>query len=80
MLGDCALGGLVPHWYGVGVELPPAFDKADPWPFLFSWIDLDTIGPLCEQVILTETHVALILLLWAAFNIGSREPDTLCVE
>ena len=69
------IGGLVPHWYGIGVEHPPAFDKADPLPFLFSWIDLDTIGPLCEQAILTETHVALILLLWAAFNIGSREPE-----
>jgi hypothetical protein len=74
-LGRLRIGGLVPHWYGVGVERPPAFDKADPLPFLFSWIDLDAIKPLHEQAILTETHVALILLLWAAFNIGTREPE-----
>jgi hypothetical protein len=69
------IGGLVPHWYGIGADRPPAFDAADPLPFLFSWIDLDAVDPLCDQAVLTETHVALILLLWAAFNIGTREPE-----
>jgi hypothetical protein len=71
------IGGLVPHWYHISVERPPAFDRADPLPYLFSWMDLDAIEPIGDHNVLTEAHVALILLLWAAFNIGSREPEHL---
>lgn len=69
------IGGLVPHWYSFGVAKPPPFAKADPPPFLFEWIDLDAVAPLWDQNLLTEQHVALIAVLWAAFNIGTREPE-----
>lgn len=69
------IGGLVPWWYSIRVKRPPRFEKADPLPFLFAWMDLDAVAPLRDQAILAEDQVALILLLWAALNIGNREPE-----
>ncbi len=69
------IGGLVPGWYSFTVQKPPPFAKDDPLPFLLEWIDLDAVEPLCDQSILSEDQVALIALLWAAFNICTREAE-----
>jgi hypothetical protein len=69
------IGGLVPYWSFAQARKPPAFSKADPLPVLMEWIDLDRIQPLWEQNVLTNTHVALIALLWACMNIVAREPE-----
>lgn len=70
-----SIGGLVPYWYAVGVGRKAKFEKADPPPYLFSWIDLDAIAPFQEQAILTRAQIALVVLLWSAFNIGTRAPE-----
>ena len=75
VLASDAIGGLVPQWFQAGVSSPPRFDKTDPIPTLFEWLDLDVVEPLCDQNVLTKEQVALIALLWACFNIGVREPE-----
>jgi hypothetical protein len=75
LAADTRIGGLVPHWYAVGVDKQPAFDRADPLPTLLGWIDLDGVPPLRDQRVLTDEHVAVIALLWACFNIMTRQPE-----
>jgi hypothetical protein len=70
-----SIGGLVPHWFFAGARRAPKFDRSDPLPALFEWFDLDVIGPLRDQSVLDETHAAIIALLWACFNIATREPE-----
>jgi hypothetical protein len=72
---NARIGGLAPYWFFAQTRKPPAFSKADPLPAHMKWIDLDRVQPLCEQNVLTKTHVALIALLWACMNIVAREPE-----
>lgn len=69
------IGGLVPTWVFIPSRRAPVIDKADPPPALLQWVDLDQVAPLRTQDVLTDEHVALIALLWACFNIGTREPE-----
>jgi hypothetical protein len=73
---NMTIGGLLPYWGFIRTRKPPSFSKTDPLPALPTWIDLDRVNPLCEQNVLTRTHVALIALLWSCFNIVTRNPST----
>jgi hypothetical protein len=70
-----SVGGLVPNWHATYSPKARPFGKHEPLPFLFEWVDLDAVAPLREQQVLSRDHVALIALLWAAFNIGTRDPE-----
>lgn len=68
------LGGIVPLWQPTATpHTDYLVPTEDPPPILPQMIDLDRIPPLREQAVLTEEHVALIALLWACFNIGTRD-------
>jgi hypothetical protein len=72
--GAISIGGLVPTWGFVPSRRAPIIDKVDPPPAFIHWVDLDRL-PLASQDVLTDQHVALIALLWACFNVATRDPD-----
>ena len=73
---DVRLGGLVPIWQATSTRAPKRIvDPADPPPMFPVWLDLDRIPPLVNDTTLTPEHVALVLLLWAAFVIATRDGD-----
>jgi hypothetical protein len=72
---DPRIGGLVPHWFFLASRRGRPLDKADPPPAILKWIDFDRIPPFREQGILNDEHAALIYLLWACFNIATRDSE-----
>jgi hypothetical protein len=74
-MAEVRIAGLVPNWFAFRVSHPRPFHKADPLPFMVSFIDLDSVLPLRDQALLTEEHVCLIALLWATFWIAMRDPE-----
>lgn len=73
--GFARIGGLVPTWTFIPSRRARVIDKADPPPAFIQWVDLDQLPPLRTQDALTDEHVALMALLWACFNIATRDPE-----
>lgn len=68
-------GGTVPIWHEIATPIGDPIDLGDPPPALFSMLDLERIAPFELASPLDESHVAIILLLWACLNVMTREPQ-----
>lgn len=69
------IGGMVPLFFATGWKSSTASILADPPPTAVRPIDLDLLPPLVRQSTLDKQHVALIALLWAVWNVMTREPS-----
>ena len=77
---DDSFGGTVPFWRLVHAPRPVApfhLTHDGPPPALLQFIDLTQLPPFLKSRLLTRHHVSLIVLLWACFNIASRDPARL---
>lgn len=75
---DETFGGVVPAWWLLPCRRPGhahlALDPKGPSPAIADFIDLRPLPPFAKTHALQGDHVALIALLWACWNIATREP------
>lgn len=76
--GD-TFGAVIPTWHHMPTKRPSAnhrvVNPSDPAPAVPTFLDLRPLSPFAITQALAPEHVALIALLWAAWNIATREED-----